>query len=188
MKPNFATLAIFAIPTMSHKRHRSRLSQTHMKQLLLISVLVLIWCVRVCAETTVIIDINGSEKDVRYTVNGWSVQVEQIGELVRSFTKQSGTSNPIIVRPDRLTTFAIVYRLLERLKASGAVAFTVVAERSSSQDAGLTPILTISADSLTRETIAPGGQSTQITIPVPTVEERENGSRLIYPVNPPRKP
>jgi biopolymer transport protein ExbD len=79
------------------------------------------------ANSVIIIDITTTDAATTYAVNNQQKTPIEIEAWFREVIKQFGAGgDPIIVRPDKRTSFSTVYDILRRLKTAGVKSFEVI--------------------------------------------------------------
>ncbi len=82
------------------------------------------------ANSVIMIDIKTTPAAVAYSLNSQPMTPTQLAEWMKNALEAFGDKEPILIQPDSQTTFATVFALLERLKASGVKHFEVITELS----------------------------------------------------------
>jgi biopolymer transport protein ExbD len=87
-----------------------------------------------CRATVIImVDIKTTPTSIHYSINNQPFTLTELSDWMRGWIEAVGDEGPILIGPDPQTTFLTVFKLLERLKASGVKHFQVIAELSQTE-------------------------------------------------------
>jgi hypothetical protein len=114
------------------------------------------------ANSVIVIDITTTDVATTYAVNNQQKTPTEIEAWFHEVIKQFGADgDPIIVRPDKRTSFSTVFDILRRLKAAGVKSFEVIDASTTSGAIHDRHSLAGTADNIRHE---------RFTLPNPTEE------------------
>ena len=79
------------------------------------------------ANTIILVDLATNEKGTTYFLNGKKLTLVELKELL-TLAMEAAPNDPILLRPDRRTSFQEVFELLQMMKAAGVDRMEVMAD------------------------------------------------------------
>ena len=110
------------------------------------------------ANSVVIIDITTTEAATTYALNNQRKTPDEIEAWLREAIKTFGDKDPVLIRPDKQTSFETVLDMIRRFKAAGVKHFQVFTVRVGDGDTRIQDSISGITDSI---------QSDSFTLPSP---------------------